>query len=648
MNYCSTFVFELKQALMQSKKIVILLLILNFLFGYSQSEVSSIESLKKQFQLEKNEATKIQLALQISEQNNYSNLDEVILYSQQAYTIAKQNDKYEQQVKAIQFLGNANIIKGNYKQANSLFTEAREIYEKQLPQNQEGLVKTYGSLGVIASEQSNYNKALEYYFIGKRIAEKNNLTKMLIGLNNNIGVIYKSTKQFPKALKILYETQVLQQKTNDSNRGITLTNIATIYEQLNQFDNEKKYLDLAQIALKNSTDNRAIGEWNNNMGTYFLKSNDFINAEKYWDDALVNFSKIEDQFGSFDTYFYLATLKKVQNKVNEAIQIADKAKALAYKINVLDHKTKVEKLLSELYEKQNNSILALLHSKNYQVLNDSLVNRENIEKMTQAEMNFVFEKEKMQHQEALTKANNKQWFWALSLLVSLLLFGLFFIQKKKEQQKQKLELENQLLDYKQKALHLQMNPHFLFNCLAAISSYIMQNEKEEAAKYLAMFSKLMRFTLESSKENWITIDKELASLNQYLALEQLRLKNIFDFTITKATSVEEDMLLPPMMIQPLVENAIIHGILPKQAKGKIDIHFEVQNNQLTVTINDDGVGVENSMSQKSNQVELHKSIALNIIKERLEILQKNSNQSTKLECKQTNAGTTVVLVMPIK
>jgi Histidine kinase len=633
---------------MQSKKIFILILILFISHGYSQSEVASIESLKKQFQIEKNETNKIQLALQIVEKNNYANLDEVILYSQKAYTIAKQNNNYEQLVKAIQFLGNANIIKGNYKQATILFTEAKEIFEKQLPQNQEGLVKTYGSLGVIASEQSNYNKALEYYFMGKTIAEKNKLTKMLIGLNNNIGVIYKSTKQHTKALKTLNETQVLQQKTNDPNRGITLTNIATIYEQLHQLDKEKQYLDLAQSALQNSSDNRAIGEWNNNMGSYFFKVKDFVSAEKHWNDALLNFSEIDDKFGSFDTYYYLAQLKKEQNKADESLLFAEKAKELAYSINVLEHKTKVEKLLSDLYEKKNNINLALLHSKNYQVVNDSLVNRDNIEKMTQAEMNFVFEKEKLQHKEALTKANSKQWFWALGLLVSLLLFGLFYIQKKKEQQKQKLELENQLLDYKQKALHLQMNPHFLFNCLAAISSYIMQNEKEEAAKYLAMFSKLMRFTLESSKENWITIDKELASLKQYLSLEQLRLKNIFDFTITKAPSIEEDMLVPPMMIQPLVENAIMHGILPKQAKGKIELHFEVQNNQLFVTILDDGIGFENSMSQKINQVELHKSMALSIIKKRLKILQKNSNQSTKLECKQIDSGTMVLLVMPIK
>ena len=163
-----------------------------------------------------------------------------------------------------------------------------------------------------------------------------------------------------------------------------------------------------------------------------------------------------------------------------------------------------------------------------------------------------------------------------------------------------------------------------------------------------MFTKLMRFTLETSKENWITIDKELASLTQYLSLEQLRLKNIFDFTITKSISVEEDMLVPPMLIQPLVENAIIHGILPKQVKGKIALEFEVQNNLLYVTITDDGIGIENSKKLKENQVELHKSMALSIIKERLEMLQKNSNKTAKLEYMQTSSGTKVLLIIPIK
>lgn len=633
---------------MQFKKIYYLLFLVFTFLGYSQNDAATILGLKRQFDNEKNELNQAKIALQIAEKINYTNLDEVVFYAQKGYTISKQKKDYEQQVKAIQFLGNAAIIKGNYPKASQFFTEAKSIFEQHLPQNQEGLIKTLGSLGVIASEQSNYNKALEYYFQGKKIADKHQLVSLQIILNNNIGVIYKSTNRYNDALKILNETQLLQKKTKLPGRGTTLTNIATIYQVLNQNKQAKKYLDWAASELKNSQDYRAIGEWNNNMGSYYFKTYDYTTAEKHWNAALSSFDKIQDQFGSFDTYWYLATLKNEQNQISLALPFALKAKKLADATQVLEHQTKIEKLLSELYEKNNEVALALQHSKKHQVLKDSLVNQENIQKMTQAEMNFAFEKEKMNHQEALNKANNKQWFWALGIIVLVLLFGLFFLQKKKEQQKQQLQLENQLLDYKQKALHLQMNPHFLFNCLAAISSYIMQNEKEAAAKYLAMFSKLMRFTLESSKENWITMDKELASLNQYLSLEQLRLKHLFEFTIDRSTSVEDDMLVPPMLIQPLVENAIIHGILPKQAKGKIELHFEVQNNQLYVTVYDNGIGIEQSMAEKQNQVELHKSLALNIIRDRLEMLQKNNNTEARLEYQPTSIGTKVLLVIPIK
>lgn len=633
---------------MQFKKIIALLLICYSILGYTQKGETRGGTLKQQFLSEKNQENKVKLALQIADSINYSDVNEVVYYAKQAYAISKKNQAYNQQVKAIQFLGNAAIIQGDYKKAQYYFTEAKAVFENQLANDHKGLIKTLGSLGVIASEQSNYNKALSYYLEAKKIADSQNLIPLQIILNNNIGVIYKSTHRYKAALKILDETQKLQQKTNDTGRGITLTNIATIYEQLREFDKEKEYLLLAQSALKNSRDFRALGEWNNNMGSYYFHLKDYDNAEKQWRLALLDFSKIQDQFGRFDTYFYLSSLKKEQQQFDQALEFAQQAKTLAYQIDVLEHKVKIEKLLSELYEIQNDTRSALEHAKRYQVLKDSLVSQENSEKITQAEMNFAFEKEKMQHQEALTNANNKQWFWAMGLVILALLFGLFYVYKKKERQKQQLELEKQLLDYKQKALHLQMNPHFLFNCLAAISSYIMQNEKEAAAKYLAMFSKLMRFTLESSKENWITLDKEIASINQYLVLEQLRLKHIFDFTISKTASVEEDMLIPPMLIQPLVENAIIHGILPKQEKGKIELHFEVQNNQLYVTVQDDGIGIENSKKEKENQVELHKSLALSIIKERLEILQKNSNQSTKLEYKQTDTGTTVLLVIPIK
>src|SRR5690606_11582282 len=121
--------------------------------------------------------------------------------------------------------------------------------------------------------------------------------------------------------------------------------------------------------------------------------------------------------------------------------------------------------------------------------------------------------------------------------------------------------------------HLQMNPHFVFNCLGSISSFIVQNGTDSAIKYLSKFSKLMRLTLEYSKESLIPIDKEIEGLQNYLELEQLRFNNMFDFSITKDPNIEDDMAIPPLLLQPFVENAIIHGLVPKKEKGNINIYF---------------------------------------------------------------------------
>lgn len=112
----------------------------------------------------------------------------------------------------------------------------------------------------------------------------------------------------------------------------------------------------------------------------------------------------------------------------------------------------------------------------------------------------------------------------------------------------------------------------------------------------------------------IPIDKEIESLQNYLELEQLRFHNKFDFSITSTEKVEFNMGLPPLLIQPFVENAILHGLVPKEEKGKININFDVEDNQLICTITDDGIGISKSKQIKENSVKAHKSMALEITK----------------------------------
>ncbi len=235
----------------------------------------------------------------------------------------------------------------------------------------------------------------------------------------------------------------------------------------------------------------------------------------------------------------------------------------------------------------------------------------------------------------------------------MLLFGIIFLIYNRNQLKKTLTLEKELAEYEQKALHLQMNPHFVFNCLGSISSFIVQNGTDSAIKYLAKFSKLMRLTLEYSKESLIPIDKEIESLQNYLELEQLRFNNSFDFTITKSKDIEDDVALPPLLLQPFVENAIIHGVIPKKANGIIKVDFQIDKDNLVCTIEDNGIGFEISKKAKENSVSVHKSMAINIIKKRLEMIASATNKKAtisinELASNENKTGTKAVLQLPIQ
>jgi LytS/YehU family sensor histidine kinase len=220
--------------------------------------------------------------------------------------------------------------------------------------------------------------------------------------------------------------------------------------------------------------------------------------------------------------------------------------------------------------------------------------------------------------------------------------------------KRRLTLQKEVAEYEQKALHLQMNPHFVFNCLGSISSFIVQNGTDSAIKYLSKFSKLMRLTLEYSKGSLIPIDKEIESLQNYLELEQLRFNRKFEFSIHSSSSIEDDIALPPLLVQPFVENAILHGVVPKEGNGRIEVNFNVISNQLICTITDDGIGLTKSKSMKENSVTAHQSMALEITKKRLEMMETSTLQKANVTIEEIQnihnqiIGTKVVITLPIQ
>ena len=257
----------------------------------------------------------------------------------------------------------------------------------------------------------------------------------------------------------------------------------------------------------------------------------------------------------------------------------------------------------------------------------------------------------------LLEEQSKQYKLELifTILLLLLLAGIGFLFNNRMQLKKTLTLQKELAEYEQKALHMQMNPHFVFNCLGSISSFIVKNGTDSAIKYLAKFSKLMRLTLEYSKQSLIPIDKEIQILQNYLELEQLRFNHKFNFTILKDKAIEDDMALPPLLLQPFVENAIIHGVIPsKESGGMIAIEFKVEGQNLVCTIGDNGIGYETSKTIKEKSVQVHQSMALDITKKRLEMIAASTSKQANVSIAEIRAenekaaGTKVTLQLPIQ
>jgi len=230
------------------------------------------------------------------------------------------------------------------------------------------------------------------------------------------------------------------------------------------------------------------------------------------------------------------------------------------------------------------------------------------------------------------------------------------VKKIRTEEKRKTALNAKLAELEQTALRSQMNPHFIFNCLTSIQQLIISGNKLDANEYLVKFSRLIRKTLEMSAQPFISIREEKEYLEEYLLLEQLRLEGKFDYTITADDSIDMlRTLIPNMMLQPIVENCVRHGVKSlENRKGIISVHFTKDQGSLTCSIKDNGVGREStSLSNKKNFTQ-HKSYGMENVRKRLETFSEFNVDESGIEIKDLvdnnglPSGTEVILHLPYK
>lgn len=254
----------------------------------------------------------------------------------------------------------------------------------------------------------------------------------------------------------------------------------------------------------------------------------------------------------------------------------------------------------------------------------------------------------------------QQW-WFISGAVFLfiaIIGGIIFIRFRRIRlnnriSREKLEMEKNIIELEQEAARLQMNPHFIFNSLNSIQGFIATNDAFQAKRYLAKFARLMRLILENAREEYIPVENEVEILENYLELEKLSTNNKFDFDIILDKSIQPDIIeIPPMLIQPFVENAIIHGIKKKDSKGHISIEFSSAKGLVVCQVTDNGIGRQKATALNKQQTSKHKSTGISVTRKRLEQFKIQGDEGAGVDIEDLKdsegiaLGTKVILSIP--
>ncbi len=249
-----------------------------------------------------------------------------------------------------------------------------------------------------------------------------------------------------------------------------------------------------------------------------------------------------------------------------------------------------------------------------------------------------------------------QYWWFIPLLALLFTSVVIFIARRRvkrirEKEKHRTAVNKAMAELETKMLRSQMNPHFIFNSLNSIQKYIWENKEEDAAEYLARFAKLIRAILENSREETISLAQEMEVMKLYVDLEHRRSNGGFEYSIKAAPHlIESNVLIPPLIMQPFIENAIWHGLNKKDTKGNLSIKVFEQDQNLVCVIDDDGVG----RFQQTKQLTVEKkSLGIDITKQRIKRLVETTGQRANIliEDKSENGiatGTTVTITLPLQ
>ncbi|HAV54630.1 MAG TPA: sensor histidine kinase, partial [Aequorivita sp.] len=516
----------------------------------------------------------------------------------------------------------------NYQES---ITTLQNLIKQTLSAHQK--VEVYESLGDTYKATGNAIKSVFNYQMALDIAKESQIKPKITNLNSKIGEAYAQSGALNEAEEYFDNSLKLAKKENKQRAVSEKNKVADFYNQNREYDKEiqlreETLEELNAMGKAAKVEDEALTPQRQNykIANAFVAQEKYEQAIPYLEKSIAEADKNEDLVVQKDAVRKLSEIYRDIGEFDKATESYQRY------VEVVD----------ELYVKKEQEISqAARFNREITQKQNRIISLENERKLNESRYKLAFENQE------LVERNAKIQKWviiSLVLIVLLLIFAAYTQYKNVKQQK----FANNLLALK--SLRSQMNPHFIFNALNSVNSFIAVNDERAANKYLTDFSLLMRSVLENSEEDFIPLEKEIELLQLYVKLEHFRFKDKFDYKFSVDETINlNEFVIPPMLLQPYVENAVWHGLRYKEEKGLLEIDFKkIDAKTVKIIIQDDGIGRTKSKEFKTENQKKQKSKGMGNTQKRIAILNemyKDKVDVTVANVFENSEGTRVELIL---
>lgn len=610
----------------------VLLLLLGVSKTFAQSR--TIDSLEQLYKMSDHEEDKIIYLSKIAFYTAGSDLDDALSKAEQALARSQEIDFQEGIASSYNTIGWVYFKSGQTEKGIRHIQTAINIYQKL--NSDEDVLSGYLNLSSIFIRDRNYAEALQYLLQALPLLDSYPDYPQITGIYGNLGIVYRELKDYDKSIEYFNRAIAVNLKNNHHVLAADIkVSLGILYKQIGNITLALQEYREAYNLYHGENHQYGMGIVRENQGELYLDMGEYDKALQSFEEAKSTYEAIGDKS---DLAYISMDLAKAQSHLNNfqaAIENLELSLNLAQESGVINYEMDIYEQLSETYEMQNNYGAALESYKRFQNLKDSIKSEAQVNQLNRIRTEFeTAQKDKeislLNTEKLLQKEKNRRRFWlAVSAILAAVSIAIaLFIRSKYLEKKNLLSIQEKQLAQKQqeeaeqKLLRSQMNPHFIFNALNTIDSFVLQNRKLEASKLIQRFSKLSRKVLESTAQSDISIEEDLDIIQVYLQIEQTRYSGAFDFTIDIDEEIK-NCRVAPMIIQPFVENAILHGIKNRKSDGGlISISVQQDSDKIHYLIQDNGVGRKKAEEIKKMRHKSHTSKAMEITAARLAVMNK--------------------------